>query len=205
MLRVVSEMTATGQHRNSKTSSERQPLIVIVSGPGGAGKGTLVDVLLRRDDSLWLSRSWTTRTQRVGESDNAYVFVTREQFEQHIDNQGFLEWTEFLGNYYGSPIPTPGDEHDIVLEIELHGAQQVKERHPEALLVFVQPPSREEQRRRLQVRGDAEHHVQERLQKAEDEERLASSLADVIVVNDDLERAVQEVLDFIRAARVSAR
>jgi guanylate kinase len=71
--------------------------------------------------------------------------------------------------------------------------------------VFVQPPSREEQRRRLQGRGDAEHHVQERLQKAEDEERLASVLADLIVVNDDLERAAEEVLDFIRAARPSAR
>lgn len=205
MLWVVANMTSTTHRRESGNSPERRPLIVIVSGPGGAGKGTLVDVLLRRDNSLWLSRSWTTRVQRVGESDDAYVFVTREQFERHIDEEGFLEWTEFLGNYYGSPTPTPGDEHDIVLEIELHGAQQVKERHPEALLVFVQPPSRDEQRRRLQERGDAEHHVRERLKKAEDEERLASVLADVIVVNDDLERAVQEVLDFIRAARVSAR
>jgi guanylate kinase len=197
---------ATVSHKEPSDGADvRRPLIVIVSGPGGAGKGTLVDVLLRRDHSLWLSRSWTTRTQRVGESDDAYVFVTREKFESHIDKGGFLEWTEFLGNYYGSPIPTAGDEHDIVLEIELHGAQQVKERHPEALLVFVQPPSREEQRRRLQERGDAEHHVRERLQKAEDEERLASLLADVIIVNDDLERAVQELLEFIRAARASAR
>ncbi len=198
-------MTSATHRGEPGNSLERQPLIVIVSGPGGAGKGTLVDLLLRRDESLWLSRSWTTRAQRVGESDDAYVFVTREQFERHIDEEGFLEWTEFLGNYYGSPIPTPGEQHDIVLEIELHGAQQVKKRHPEALLVFVQPPSRDEQRRRLQERGDAEHHVRERLKKAEDEERLASVLADVIVVNDDLDRAVQEVLDFIRAARVSAR
>lgn len=198
-------MTSATHRGEPGNSLERQPLIVIVSGPGGAGKGTLVDLLLRRDESLWLSRSWTTRAQRVGESDDAYVFVTREQFERQIDEEGFLEWTEFLGNYYGSPIPTPGEQHDIVLEIELHGAQQVKKRHPEALLVFVQPPSRDEQRRRLQERGDAEHHVRERLKKAEDEERLASVLADVIVVNDDLDRAVQEVLDFIRAARVSAR
>jgi guanylate kinase len=179
----------------------RSPLIIIVSGPGGAGKGTLVDAMLKRDGNLWLSRSWTTRQQRTGEPDDAYVFVTRAQFEDHIANDGFLEWTEFLGNYYGSPIPTPGDEHDVVLEIELHGAQQVKKRHPEAILFFVQPPSRDEQRRRLQHRGDGEHHVQERLQKAEDEERLASTLADVIVVNDDLERAVEEVLSLIRGAR----
>ena len=189
----------------TEPQAQRQPLIVIVSGPGGAGKGTLVDLLLTRDDKLWLSRSWTTRAQRVGESDDAYVFVSRDKFEEHIQNNGFLEWTEFLGNYYGSPIPTPGDEHDIVLEIELHGAQQVKERHPEAMLVFVQPPSREEQRRRLQGRGDAEHHVRERLQKAEDEERLAAVLADVIVVNDDLNRAVDEVLRVIRGARGQTR
>jgi guanylate kinase len=179
----------------------RNPLIIIVSGPGGAGKGTLVSAMLERDNSLWLSRSWTTREQRQGEPNDAYVFVSREAFEQHILDEGFLEWTEFLGNYYGSPMPTPGDTHDIVLEIELHGAQQVKERHPEAMLVFVQPPSREEQRRRLQGRGDADHHVRERLQKAEDEERLASTLADVIVVNDHLDRAVDEVLEIIRGAR----
>lgn len=181
------------------------PLILIVSGPGGAGKGTLVDALIAREPMLWLSRSWTTRAQRDGEPDDAYVFVTREQFERHIDQDGFLEWTEFLGNLYGSPIPDPADGHDIVLEIELHGAAQVKKRHPEAVLVFVRPPSREEQQRRLQGRGDPDHHVQTRLQKAEDEEREGAALADIVVVNDDLDRAVAELADAIRAARESRR
>jgi guanylate kinase len=178
---------------------------MVVSGPGGAGKGTIVEVLLERDDSLWLSRSWTTRVRRDGESPDAYVFVSRQEFEAHIAAGGFLEWTEFLGNLYGTPMPRVEDGRDIVLEIELHGATQVKKRHPDAILVFVQPPSREEQRRRLQGRGDSEEHVVERLQKAEDEERLGAEIADVIVVNDDLERAVAEIQGIIGAARRGSR
>lgn len=181
------------------------PIIVIVSGPGGAGKGTIVETLIQRDSALWLSRSWTTRAQRDGESDDAYVFVDKAAFQQRIDDGGFLEWTEFLGNFYGSPSPSVDSGLDIVLEIELHGAQQVKERHPEAILVFVQPPSREEQRRRLQGRGDSEDHVVLRLKKAEDEERLGAEQADVVIVNDDLERAVAEIQGIIGAARSARR
>jgi guanylate kinase len=180
-------------------------LIIIVSGPGGAGKGTIVQSLIQRDPSLWLSRSWTTRQQRDGESDDAYVFVQRPEFEERIAAGGFLEWTEFLGNLYGSPMPNVGDGRDIVLEIELHGAQQVKKSRPDALLVFVQPPSREEQQRRLQGRGDPEHHVVERLKKADDEEREGGEIADMVVVNDDLERAVGEIEAIIRAARAIRR
>lgn len=182
-----------------------EPLIIIVSGPGGAGKGTIVDSLVERDPTLWLSRSWTTRSQRQGEPDDAYVFVSRGEFEQRIEAGGFLEWTEFLGNLYGSPLPQVDENMDVVLEIELHGAQQVKSRHPEAILVFVQPPSREEQQRRLLGRGDPEDHVEKRLKKAEDEERLGADLADVIIVNDDLDRAVGEIQAIIGAARTARR
>jgi guanylate kinase len=182
-----------------------EPLIIIVSGPGGAGKGTIVEELVRRDDNLWLSRSWTTRTQREGESDDAYVFVSRTVFENRIADGGFLEWTEFLGNLYGSPTPNIEDGLDIVLEIELHGASQVKQRHPDAILVFVQPPSRDEQRRRLQGRGDSEDHVIERLRKADEEERRGAEIADVVVVNDDLARCVAEIEGIIGAARQRRR
>jgi len=181
------------------------PIIVIVSGPGGAGKGTIVETLVQRDPALWLSRSWTTRARRDGESEDAYVFVDKAAFQDRIDQGGFLEWTEFLGNFYGSPSPAVDAGVDIVLEIELHGAQQVKERHPEAILVFVQPPTREEQRRRLQGRGDSDEHVQLRLKKAEDEERLGAEQADVVIVNDDLERAVAEIQGIIGAARGARR
>ncbi len=181
------------------------PLIVIVSGPGGAGKGTIVASLIERDPMLWLSRSWTTRGRRDGESEDAYVFVDRADFERRIADGGFLEWTEFLGNLYGSPLP-PLDGHcDIVLEIELHGAEQVKARHPEAILVFVAPPSRDEQRRRLEARGDSADHVLERLRKAEEEEARGSKEADVVVVNDDLDRAVAEIESIIGAARRARR
>ena len=136
----------------STADARPQRLIIVVSGPGGVGKGTIVDALVERDPNLWLSRSWTTRRQRPGERPDAYVFTTTEAFEHHIEAGGFLEWTEFLGNYYGTPRPDHLDDPtrpDIVLEIELDGAQQVKQQYPNAILIFVLPPSREEQERRL--------------------------------------------------------
>ena len=186
------------------SSSSAVPLIVIVSGPGGVGKGTIVDALLRRDSTLLLSRSWTTREQRPGEHDEAYVFTTRDAFEKHRINEGFLEWTEFLGNYYGTPVPDLSDGRDIVLEIEVDGAQQVKVRHPESVLIFILPPSRDEQRRRLVGRGDPDHKVLERLRKAEEEEPVGLALADYSFVNDDLDQTVDEMLALINRLRTES-
>mgnify|MGYP003704233053 FL=1 len=177
-------------------------MIFIVSGPGGVGKGTIVDALVDRDPCLWLSRSWTTRAQRPGEPASAYVFTDRASFESRIESGGFLEWTSFLGNYYGTPVPDPDGGRDIVLEIEVDGARQVKALHPEAVLIFVLPPSREEQQRRLRGRGDAEDKVDERLQKALDEEPVGLAIADHVVVNDDLERTVGEMMAIIDSYRV---
>lgn len=176
--------------------------IFIVSGPGGVGKGTIVSALVQRDPRLWLSRSWTTRAQRAGESDGAYVFTDRGRFEERIAAGGFLEWTDFLGNYYGTPTPDPVAGHDVVLEIEVNGAMQVKKIHPEAVLIFVLPPSRDEQQRRLRGRGDPEDRVAERLQKALDEEPVGMSLANHVVVNDDLERTVGEMMQIIGHHRI---
>lgn len=176
-------------------------MIIVVSGPGGVGKGTIVDALVKRDPQLWLSRSWTTRDQRPSETDDAYVFTTTEAFEERETAGGFLEWTEFLGNYYGTPTPEVGDERDLVLEIEVDGAQQVKRVAPEAMLIFVMPPSREEQERRLRGRGDVDHKVLARLKKAEQEEPIGKQLADHVVVNDDLESTIDEMLSIIDAAR----
>ncbi len=176
-------------------------MIIVVSGPGGVGKGTIVEELVLRDPALWLSRSWTTREQRPSETDQAYVFTTTEEFERRIADGGFLEWTEFLGNYYGTPTPDADDDRDIVLEIEVDGAQQVKKVHPDAMLIFVLPPSRDEQERRLRKRGDQEDKVHARLKKAEEEEPVGRALADHVVVNDDLERTIDEMLGIIEAAR----
>jgi guanylate kinase len=179
-------------------------LIIVVSGAGGVGKGTIVDALVRRDPGLWLSRSWTTRERREGERSDAYVFTSPEDFESRITEGGFLEWTEFLGNYYGTPRPDQLDvaeSPDIVLEIELDGAQQVKRQYPEAILIFVLPPSRDEQERRLRGRGDPGDKVLARLRKAEIEEQVGRTEADYLVVNDELERTVDEMMCIIERER----
>jgi guanylate kinase len=181
--------------------SGRQPLTIVVSGPGGVGKGTIVDALVERDHRLRLSRSWTTRAQRPGEPDSAYVFTTREEFEARIAAGGFLEWTEFIDNYYGSPIPDPDDDRDLVLEIEVDGARQVKAARPDALLIFVLPPTRAEQERRLRARGDDPDTAVLRLRKAEEEEPIGLKIADHVVVNDDLDVTVEHMLKIINQAR----
>ena len=181
--------------------SGRPRLTIIVSGPGGVGKGTIVDALVQRDPGLWLSRSWTTRGRRPGEPGEAYVFTDPATFDRHVEAGDFLEWTNFLGHCYGTPMPESPPDADVVLEIEVDGARQVKAVRPEALLIFVLPPTREEQERRLRHRGDAPDRVVARLRKAEDEEPIGRQLADHIVVNDDVEATVEEMLALIERAR----
>jgi guanylate kinase len=179
-------------------------LVIVVSGPGGVGKSTIVDALVKRDVKLWLSRSWTTREQRNGEASDAYKFVTREQFEKHIAEGGFLEWTDFLGNLYGTPTPSAPEGKDTVLEIEVDGAQQVKQLNNKALLLFILPPSRQEQKSRLHGRGDPDQKVEKRLRKAEDEEPIGKAIADYVLINDDLATTVDEmsrIIDFERKQR----
>lgn len=179
-----------------------RPITIVISGPGGVGKSTIADRLVSRDHRLWLSRSWTTRERREGESATAYEFVDRDTFQRRIDAGGFLEWTEFLGNLYGTPTPEPAEGTDVVvLEIEVDGAQQVKRQWPDAILVFVLPPTRTEQERRLRERGDHEAKVVERLRKAESEEPVGLKLADHVLVNDDLDETVSDLLRIIDRAR----
>jgi guanylate kinase len=179
-------------------------LIFIVSGPGGVGKGTIVGLLAEQDPDLWLSRSWTTRDRRPGEASDAYTYTDRQTFEDRIESGGFLEWTNFLGNYYGTPMPERTGTKDVVLEIEVDGATQVKRQYPDAVLIFVLPPSREEQQRRLRGRGDPEDKVEERLQKALDEEPIGLQIADHVVVNDDLADTVRNMMAIIESHRSRA-
>lgn len=170
-------------------------MIFVVSGPGGVGKGTIVARLRQRMPELWVSRSWTSRARRPGEPDTAYTFVDRTQFAEHAAGGGFLEWAELAANHelYGTPWPDPPPGADVLLEIELQGAAQVRRRHPEAVVVLVVAPSAEVQVARMRERGDGEEQVQARLALGLEEERIGRELADHVVVNDELDRAVEEV------------
>lgn len=163
----------------------------------------MVDELVARDPRLWLSRSWTTRPRRPGESADAYVFVDRETFEANEAVGRFLETNRFAanGHCYGTPWPEEPPGRDVILEIDLNGARQVRARVAGARLVLVVPPSREELERRLRARGDSDDHVERRLALADLEVAEGGEIADAIVVNDDLDRAVEEVAGILDGYR----
>jgi guanylate kinase len=129
------------------------------------------------------------------------VFVDRDAFDAHLAGGGFLEWAEVFGHRYGTPWPEPPPGDDVLLEIDVQGARQVKERHPDAVVVFVEAPSRQAQEERLRGRGDGDDVIARRLAAAPDEEAAGRALADHIVVNDDLGRAVEEVAAILESRR----
>lgn len=176
-------------------------MVIVVCGPGGVGKGTVVARLVAEDPSLWLSRSWTTRERRAGEAPDAYVFVDRPSFEAAIDDGGFLEHAEFLGNLYGTPWPEARDGQDVVLEIEVQGAAQVLERIPDALVILLEPPSPEVQAERMVGRGDPPEKVAERVAVAAAEVAEGRRLGGISVVNDRLDDTVAEVRAIIDQRR----
>jgi guanylate kinase len=182
---------------------DRKAVVLVISGPGGVGKGTVVDRLRRAEPDLWVSRSWTTRTRRPGEAEDAYVFVDRSEFMDRVASEGFLEWTEFPGNgcLYGTPTLDEPLERDVVLEIELDGAQQVKRHHPDAVLVLIVAPTPQDQERRLRGRGDDEDSVARRVRIGAEEEAVGRRIADHVVVNDDVDRAAAEVAGILQRHR----
>ena len=179
--------------------------VIIVSGPGGVGKGTIVERLMERDPKLWLSRSWTTRPRRPSEPVDAYRFVDRAAFEAAIAADGFLEWVEFLDYLQGTPVPNPPEGSDVVLEIDVRGGQQVRELLSDALLIFVDAPSPEHQRARLELRGDDPTTIARRMRKTASERAEALKMGYEIVVNDDLSRAVEAIESLIASDRERRR
>ena len=180
-------------------------LLVIISGPSGVGKGTIRKALFDiSDNNFCYSVSMTTRKPRKGEVDGQdYFFVSKEEFEKRIKENGFLEYAEFVGEYYGTPMDYIDKKlqagKEVIIEVEVQGALQVHERLPEAVFIFIVPPSKQALIQRLQNRGtDSPSIIKKRINKAEREYSLAYKY-DYIVVNDDVTNAADRIYAIIRA------
>ena len=186
----------------------RRGELVVVSGFSGAGKGTLMKALVQKYNDYSLSVSMTTRQPRIGEVDGqSYFFVSREEFEEQIKEDGFLEYACYCENYYGTPRSYVDRQlnlgKDVILEIEIQGAMRIKDKYPSAILLFVMPPSGKELRRRLIGRGtESIEIIDKRLSRA-CEEAEGIEAYDYIVINDKLETCVDELDSIIRSAHKS--
>ena len=183
----------------------RQGALVVISGFAGAGKGTLVKELMKRYDNYALSVSMTTRSPRPGEKEGeSYFFVTKEQFEKTIEENGFIEYAQYVGNYYGTPRAYVEEQmrsgKDVILEIEIQGAHKVKALYPDAILIFVTPPSARILKERLTGRGtETAEVIKKRMDRAAQESEGIEDY-DYIAVNDDIETCVSNVRGMIEAS-----
>lgn len=183
----------------------RQGALVVISGFAGAGKGTLVKELMKRYDNYALSVSMTTRSPRPGEKEGeSYFFVTKEQFEKTIEENGFIEYAQYVGNYYGTPRAYVEEQmrsgKDVILEIEIQGAHKVRKLYPDAILIFVTPPSAQILKERLTGRGtETAEVIKKRMDRAAQESEGIEDY-DYIAVNDDIETCVSNVRGMIEAS-----
>lgn len=180
--------------------------LFIVSGPSGCGKGTVLAEILKQDN-VYYSVSATTRTPRPGEVDGVnYHFLSKDEFEKLIENDGMLEYANYCGNYYGTPKKPVEDMlaegKNVILEIEVQGALKVMEKCPEAVSVFILPPSLKELRRRLHKRGtETEEVIEKRIGEAAGEIRKAVNY-DYVMINGELEIAVSDLLSIINSQKL---
>lgn len=185
---------------------KRKGNIIVITGPSGVGKGTIVSKITARNKDIVLSVSATTRAMRPGDVDGVqYHFVTREKFQQLINDEQMLEWAIFADNYYGTFMGAVSKEinegNDVILEIEVQGAMQVKKKLPDAKLIFISPPSPEELKSRLVGRKtESEEVVSKRLTIADNELKMIKEFH-YNVINDDLDKAVDEVEAIILGLR----
>lgn len=189
---------------------KKRGILTVLSGFSGAGKGTLVKRLISDYPDYALSISMTTRNPRPGEEHGKeYFFATKEEFEKKIAEDGFLEYANYVGNYYGTPKAYVEEQlaagKDVILEIEIQGALQIKKRFPEALLLFVTAPSAEQLKNRLTGRGtETQDVIEKRLRRASEESEGIEEY-EYLIINDDLEDCVKETHTLVQAAKCSAK
>lgn len=187
---------------------KQKGILTVISGFSGAGKGTVMKKLLEEQEYS-LSISATTRGKREGEEHGReYFFLTREEFESMIERNDLIEWAEYVGNYYGTPKSYVesclAEGKDVILEIELQGAMKVKEQFPDAVLIFLTPPSAEELEKRLVGRGtETPEVIAQRLKRAGEEAEYMDRY-DYLVVNDELEACVKQVHEVIQSAKTQS-
>ena len=180
--------------------------LIVLSGFSGAGKGTIVKRLLEKHDTYALSISMTTRDPRPGEEEGkSYFFRSDEEFEKTIAEDGFLEYAEYCGNYYGSPKKQAeqwmSEGNDVILEIEVQGCRKIKDRNPDCVSIFIMPPSMEELEKRLRGRGtETEEVILKRLERAKEEMALSENY-DYVIVNDTVAGCAAEIEAVLRAEK----
>ncbi|AYF54750.1 guanylate kinase [Clostridium botulinum C] len=191
----------------NQANKDNQGLLLVISGPSGAGKGTICKELMKNGD-FWLSVSATTRFPRKGEVHGEnYYFLSKENFIDRIDQQDFLEYAEVYGNYYGTPksnvLEKLKDGKDVILEIDIQGALKVKENYPKGIFIFILPPSMEELKNRIIKRGsETEESLMTRFKSAYKEINYVSKY-NYAVINDEVEKAVEKIKSIIIAEKCS--
>ena len=176
--------------------------LIIITGPSGVGKGAVVKNILKKNKNIWLSISATTRKPREGEENGKdYYFITTKKFKEMIKNEMFLEWAEFAGNIYGTPINIIKEKINngfkVILEIEVEGACQVREKFSETISIFLLPPNKKELEKRIRNRGtDSEKSILQRLERA-DFEISSSEDFDYVLKNYEIDKTADEILKII--------
>ena len=184
----------------------KKGLVLVVSGPSGTGKGTICKDIVAKHEDINLSISATTRNPRVGEVEGkSYFFKTKEEFEAMVDRGEFLEHAMIYDNYYGTPKKAIFDEldmgRDVILEIEMQGAMQIKEVYPQAVFIFVLPPSLQELRNRIVGRGtETEEQIEKRFNSAYDEIKLLGDY-DYFIFNNIVEKSAEEILNILEVEK----
>ena len=193
-----------------RKQQDKRGNLIILSGPSGVGKGTVLSALMKEYDDIHYSVSATTRKPRVGEEEgNDYYFMSEEKFESLVEKNEFLEWAQVHNNYYGTPKKYVEKNleqgEDVILEIDIQGAQQIKEKYPHGVFIFLLPPSLEELKSRIHRRGtETEKAIQTRMKNAEKEMDKVEDY-DYAVVNDQIEDAINKLKSIIIAERCKVR